>query len=78
MAPGSKRFSLPRVREVLQYVVENDPESSELEDVGQHGDRRQVFEVPDAGEEQHGDQDYCHVNVVIDLPVPVVEYLVRR
>ena len=63
--------------ENLQDVVEDYPQPCELEDIGQHGDRGQVFEVPDAGEEKHGDEDYCHVYVVIDLPVPVVKYLTR-
>ena len=63
--------------ENLQDVVENDAQPCELEDVGQHGDRGKVFEVPDAGEEQHGDEDDRHVYVVIDLSVPVVKYLTR-
>ena len=38
LAPGSEWFSFPRVRQVLEDVVEDYSQTDELEDVGQHGD----------------------------------------
>ena len=77
LAPGGECLSLPRVGQVLEEIVEDDAQPGELENVSKHGDWREILEIPDTGEQQHWQQDDQHVDVVVDLPVVVVEYLLQ-
>ena len=61
----------------MQKIVENYCKSGKLEEVGKHRYRGQVLEVPDTGQENHWDEDDEHVEVVVHLPVPVVEDLLQ-
>ena len=44
-SPRSKSFPFPRFGKILQQVEEDESEANELEQVGQHGDGRQVAQV---------------------------------
>ena len=60
---------------MLEQIVEGDSEAGELEDVGHHGDRGQVLEVPDATQEANRDQDDGHVHPVVNKTKIHQEYL---
>ena len=49
-------FPLLETGEILEEIVEGDAQTRELEDVGEHRDWRQVLEVPDTDQAQHGYQ----------------------
>ena len=42
------------------------------------GEEKSILEVPDGGEEEHGDEDDPHVHVVVHRTVVVVENLNMR
>ena len=51
----------------LEKEVECDAQAGELEEVGEHGDRGEILEVPDADQEQQGHQHPRHVHAVVSV-----------
>ena len=51
----------------LEQEVECDAQAGELEEVGEHGDRGEILEVPDADQEQQGHQHPRHVHAVVSV-----------
>ena len=60
---------------MLEQIVESDGEACELEDVGHHGHRGEVLEVPDADQEANGHQGNGHVHPVVNLTEIHRQYL---
>ena len=48
----------------VEYVEENDCQSNKLQDVGQHGARREIFEVLDAADEDDWEDEEPDVDSV--------------
>ena len=51
----------------LEQEVECDAQAGELEEVGEHGHRGEILEVPDADQEQQGHQHPRHVHAVVSV-----------
>ncbi len=63
--PAREHLPLPCAGQVLQQVEEDESEPDHLQEVGHHGEGGQVLEVLDGAQQQHGQQDYAHVRVVV-------------
>ena len=44
--PGRKLFTLPTVGKIMEKIIEDDAKTSKLKEICQHGNGRQVLEVP--------------------------------